>query len=332
MRKVTISDIALEAGVSKSTVSRVLSNPDIVNEKTKQKILTIMEKHSYIPNQLAQGLAGTPTRTIGIVIDELSNFFFIEIAEGVDKVLSSVGYSMQLSSSRWVQERESQIVRSLISSRVDGVLLAPVSPESESITMLQHSGIPFVLINCIPEAEDISYVSCDNAHGGRLAAEYINTHQKEQTILITGFKHQSLNDRIDGFYAHISESIPVRHYPDIKTFEDGYELVPILLARNAIDSIRTTLFVTNDNVAIGIINHLVEYGIAIPQQVSVIGYDNIRLSSFSQIPLTTISQSIRDMGRIAALELLEMIKDTSHQPPKHLIKPQLVIRQSSEER
>ena len=329
MKNITIADIAREAGVSKATVSRVISNPDLVKPVTRDRIHAIMDKYSYIPNQLAQNLAGTPTKTIGIVIDELSNFFFIEVAEGVDQVVGPLNYSMQLSSSRWQQERETQLIRSLISSRVDGILLAPIFSSSESLNMLKRSRIPFLLINCIPDEDDIAFVSCDNIRGGQIAADFINRNKREKTIIITGFNHQTLRDRVSGFEEVILPEITVEYYTDIKTFEDGYDLVPILLARDEIDKYTTTLFVTNDNVAIGIINHLLELQIPIPEQISIIGYDNIRMSEFSQIPLTTISQSIRDLGRIAALELMEMIKNPSIDPPKHIIKPKLIVRKST---
>ncbi len=329
MKKVTINDIAEEAGVSKATVSRVMTNPELVKKATRDKILGIMEKRSYIPSQLAQGLAGTLRRTIGVVIDELSNFFFIEIAEGIDRVLSVSGYSMHLSSSRWIQENETKIIRSMISSRVDGILLAPVNSSSESIDMVRRSGIPFILINCIPDDQAIAYITCDNRFGGYLAADYIKGLPGEQTIMITGFYHQSLQDRIDGFKEHYPKTSPVKHYPNIRTFEDGYDLIPILLTRDRINEKKTKLFVTNDNVAIGMIKALLEKEISIPDQVSIVGYDNIRLSSISRIPLTTVSQSIRDMGRIGALELLEMINDPKHPTPHHLIKPKLIVRSSA---
>jgi DNA-binding LacI/PurR family transcriptional regulator len=325
---ITIADIARHAGVSKATVSRVISNPVLVKDKTKKKIREIMDKYGYIPNNLAQGLAGTPTKTIGVLIDELSNFFFIEIAEGIDRVISSEGYSMLLSSSRWIQERETELVRSMISSRVDGVLLAPVSPESESIEMLRRAGMPFVLIDCIPGSDEISFVAADNFRGGQIAADYINKHRRKQTIVITGYSHQTISHRIAGLKDTLLSSIEVKRYTNIKTMEEGYNLVPLLLEKEKIAAVPTMLFVTNDNVAIGIINRLREQGVRIPEQVAILGYDNIKISGLCRVPLTTISQPIFDMGRIAAMELLDILKTHSDTPRHHIIQPSLVERES----
>ncbi len=331
MKQKTIDDIAFEAGVSKATVSRVLSHPEIVSEKTRIKVLSVMEKYSYTPNHLAQGLAGTATKTIGVVIDELSNFFFIEIAEGIDYILDSHEYSMLLSSSRWIEQRETRLVSSLISSRVDGVLLAPVSAQPKAVELLQRAGIPFVLINCIPEDKDISFVSSDNHEGGRIAAAYINAHPRQQTIVITGFSHQSIEHRLQGFHEVIESKLRAKHYSQIKTQEDGYNLVPTLISADMIDTTPTTLFVTNDNVAIGIINRLVELGISIPDQVSILGYDNIRIAGSCRVPLTTISQSSVEMGRVATKMLLHLIRNKEKSEVfHHLIKPKLICRESSE--
>lgn len=331
MKPKTIDDIAAEARVSKATVSRVLSHPEMVTEKTKRKVLEVMQKYSYTPNHLAQGLAGTPTKTIGVIIDELSNFFFIEIAEGIDIVLGTNKYSMLISSSRWIEERETQLVRSLISNRVDGVILSPVSNKPKAIELLRNSKIPLVLLNCIPEDDNVSYVSSDNREGGKIAAEFINAHQREQTIVITGFNHQSVEHRLEGFFEKIKKRTKIKHYSDINTQEDGYRLVPSLIEFDIIDKLRTTLFITNDNVAIGIINRLVELKIPIPSQVSIIGYDNIRSASFCRVPLTTISQSSVKMGELATSALLHLIKNKNEQiVHQHLIKPELIHRESSD--
>ncbi len=328
-KRVTISDIALEAGVSKATVSRVISNSPKVKKESREKILAIMEKRSFIPNLMAQNLAGTPRKTIGIIIGELANFFFIEIVDGFDSIISHAGYTMQISSSRWNKEREIQLVKLLISSQVDGIILAPVQEYSESIRLLQSSGIPFLLINVIPDEKEIAFVSCDNLKGGALAADFINKLNRPSNILITGFPHQSISRRIQGFKDKLEKPENLTHYENINTLEQGYEMASILMVKNNLTETQTALFVTNDNVAIGIITRLLELGISIPDQVSVVGYDDIKLSSICRVPLTTVSQGIKDIGKIAALELLEMIQHPDRLVPEHKIEPQMIIRQSA---
>lgn len=328
-KRMTISDIAEEAGVSKATVSRVLSNSPKVKSESKEKILQIIKKHSFVPNNLAQSLAGFSRKTVGIVIEELANFFFIEVADGFDQIISQAGYSMQISSSKWNKEKELQLVQQLISSRVDGIILAPVSDESESISLLQSSDIPFLLINIIPEQKGIAYISCDNYQGGKLAADFFNRMNRPSNILITGFPHQTLDHRVQGFKDNFSKWDEIIHYKNINTYEQGYEIATVLAVRNTLSKIETAIFVTNDNVAIGLITKLLEMGISIPEQVSIIGYDDIKLSSFCRVPLTTISQNIKDIGRIAALELLEMIQDPEKPKPEHRIIPKMVVRESA---
>ena len=328
-KNITISDIAAEAGVSKTTVSRVLSNSPKVKQESRNKILKIMEMHSYVPNHIAQSLAGSPRNIIGIVIEELANFFFIEVADGFDQIISQAGYSMQISSSKWNEEKELKLVKLLISSQVDGIILAPISDESESINLLLSSSIPFLLINVIPRQKKIPYVSCDNYKGGQLAADFFKGMNRPSNILITGFPHQTLTHRIQGFKNNFNKSDKLIHYENISTYEQGYEMASVLLVKNALTSKKTAIFVTNDNVAIGIITRLLELGVSIPDQVSIVGYDDIKLSSFCRVPLTTVSQGIKDIGKIAALELLEMIQNPEIPQPEHKIEPQMIVRQSA---
>jgi DNA-binding LacI/PurR family transcriptional regulator len=328
-REITIADIAQEAGVSKSTVSRVISNPSLVSEATQKKILALIKRSGYIPNNLAQGLAGRSTKTIGVIIDELSNFFFIEMAEGIDSVLSDAGYSMLLCSSRWIAKREESLIRSMISSRVNGILLAPVSETSKSISLLEKRGLPFVLMDCIPKSRKISYVAVDNVKGGQIAGEFINKNNKKQLIVITGYEHQTITNRMAGLKDTLKPSIKMKHYSGVKTIDEGYKFVPVLLAKEKIDTVPTLLFVTNDNVAIGIINRLAEQKIPIPDQVSVLGYDNIKPAAICRSPLTTIQQPIFDMGKTAAAELLEKIADSQRPPCRFLLEPRLIRRESA---
>lgn len=328
-KQITIADIAKEAGVSKATISRVLSDSPKVKAESRERILAIIKKHSFVPNKLARSLAGTPGKILGIVIEELANYFFVEIADGFDQIISGAGYSMQISSSKWEAERELNIVKQLISSRVDGVILAPLSEDSESIRLLKTSGIPFLLVNVIPKVRDVAYVSCDNYQGGKLAADFFTKMNRPSNILITGFPHPTIDCRVQGFRENFKGWDKTAHYENISTYEEGYEAASILAVRNNLTKTKTAIFITNDNVAIGIITRLLEMGISVPEQVSIVGYDNIKLAEFCRVPLTTISQGIKDIGKIAALELLEMIKNPGKPYPAHKISPQLIIRESA---
>jgi DNA-binding LacI/PurR family transcriptional regulator len=280
MKPVTIIDIAKEAGVSKATVSRVLSRPHLVNEKTRVKIASIINKYSFSPNILAQGLAGMPTKIIGVMIDELDNDFYIELTSGIDSIISPENYSIQLMNSRFVPERELRGIRSMILNRVDGILMAPASADSEATELLKNSGVPYILINCTSRDTEVSYICSNNYEGGKKISEYVNNLNRDQLIIIDTSGHQTVMERVAGLEAHLDkQKIKVIKYPKTKTHEDGYNLVPILIERNAIRTTKTTLFVANDYVAIGVISRLVEMHIPIPSQVSVIGYDDIRIAA-----------------------------------------------------
>ena len=330
MKYVTIDDIAREAGVSKSTVSRVISRPNLVKDKTREKILSVMEKHSYTPNVFAQGLAGLPTKTIGFVVDEFPNNFYIDLVDGVDSVITAKKHTLQVMSSLWDPEREFLGTREMIVNRTAGILMAPSSPDCKAVEMLKKSGVPFVLLNCRTDDPEVSYVCCDNHLGGKLMAEYVKTRDFEQLVILPVSDHQTVQDRITGF----EENIDIKAVRPIlsssaKTYLDGYKIAESIVETFSFRTKKTFLFITNDYVAIGVIVKLLEMGIAIPEQVAIAGFDDIRISGFCRIPLTTVSQSVRDMGRIAAETLLARILHEKTEPVKRLIEPHLVIREST---
>ena len=330
MKHMTIADLAKEAGVSKATVSRVLSRPHLVNVKTRERIESLVQKHSYTPNSLARGLAGMPTRNIGVVVDEFPNNFYIDLADGIDRIFSINNYFFQIMSSGWIAERELRGIRSMVNNKVDGILIAPAAPDSETVEYLKKTGIPFVLMNCQTDDSDISYVNCDNYKGGALMAEYFNSLSQDQIIIISVADHQSVRDRIRGFTDHMSTKAErIVRYTNAKTYKAGYELTPLIVEQNSIRTKKTSLFVTNDYVAIGVITRLLEMGISIPGQAAVAGFDNIRISSLCRIPLTTISQSVIEMGSSAAMALLDLIDKKTTQPLRYIIEPRLVVRESA---
>jgi len=227
-------------------------------------------------------------------------------------------------------EREMQGIRSMIKNRVDGILIAPSAPDSETVGYLKKSGVPFVLMNCLSEDPEISYVHCDNYRGGALMAEYFNSLSQDQVIIVSVADHQSVRDRIKGFTDHLkTHAERIVRYTNAKTYNDGYELTPLIVEQNSIRNKKTSLFVTNDYVAIGVVTRLLEMGVSIPGQAAVAGFDNIRISSLCRVPLTTISQSVIEMGSTAANALLDLINENTIQPFRHIIEPQLVVRESA---
>jgi DNA-binding LacI/PurR family transcriptional regulator len=308
----------------------VLSKPHLVNEQTREKIRLLIDKYSFTPNILAQGLAGMPTRNIGVIMDELPNSFYTELADGIDSVISENNYFFQVMSSHWIPERELRGIRSMLINRVDGILIAPVFPDSPAVELLKKSKTPFVLMNCRSDDPDVSYVCADNYKGGALMAEHINALHYEQIIIVSVFDHQSVRDRIEGFTDQLNtEKVRIIRYSNAKTYQDGYELALMIAEYDSIKTRPTCFFVANDYVAIGFIVRLLEMGIRIPDQVAVAGFDDVRVSTFCKVPLTTISQSAFDMGRIAATNLLNIITKKGHPPFRHNIEPRLVVRDST---
>jgi DNA-binding LacI/PurR family transcriptional regulator len=233
-------------------------------------------------------------------------------------------------SSLWDPEREYQGTRSMIINRTAGILIAPSSPDCKAVEFLKRSSVPFVLLNCRTDDEEISFVGCDNYLGGKLMAEYVKQLDFEQLMILPVSDHQTVQDRINGFEDNIDRKtvMPIMSF-GAKTYLDGYRITQSIVETFALKKKKTFLFVTNDYVAIGVIVKLLELGIAIPRQVAVAGFDDILISGLCRIPLTTISQSVRDMGRIAAETLLARVLQEKSETVKHLLKPYLVIREST---
>ncbi|MCA1754789.1 MAG: LacI family transcriptional regulator [Spirochaeta sp.] len=330
-KQLTMSDIARMAGVSIATVSRVLSNHPMVREETRKRVLALVKEHRYEPSYVARNLSTRRTHTIGVVVDDISNPFFMELAKGIESVLQKNRYTMLLTSSSWDTDKEAELIRTLLRNRVDGVLITPVHPESESTEIMRRNGVPFVIMNCRSDHDSASYVSTDNLEGGRVAAELMLRTSPAHFLCLSGIPHQSTNERAEGFIQEIknhgrSEDLAV--YEEVRTFEDGYNIVPSLIARNRVDVVSTGIFTSNDFVAMGILDGLIEHKIPVPSQVSVIGYDDIAFAERYRIPLTTVVQAKQSMGQLAADELMELIQDRNHTPARLLLKPRLIVRDS----
>ncbi len=331
-QNLTIADIARLSGVSKATVSRVLSNSSLVKEATKKRVQDIIDKYHYEPNELARALSTKRSSIIGVVIDELANPFFIEVAKYVEDILYDNKYLMLLCSSGWDSEKEYAVTKALINRSVDGILLASTSNKSKTIDLLARYSTPFVLFNLYDDDDDYSYVCVNDYQGGRIAGEYFQKLKVDKYIILLGFEHFSLSQRKQGFtdvISEMSDKTPMVCYDKIETYQDGYDIAKILIEENNLVNEKAAIFILNDNVAIGMIDGMMKEGISIPKQVAVLGFDDIKMASRYVIGLSSIAQPIKEMSMAATNELLRLIHEPDSKPRKMLFEPRLIIRESS---
>ena len=337
MRKdATISDIALKAGVSKSTVSRALSGSTRISAATRTRIASAAKKLHYEPNYLARNLSRSRTLSVGVVLEDIMNPFFTEVAKGIETVLNEAGYSMLLTSSGYVPGVELELTRTLLRNRVDGVLLTPVSMESPSLRLLRARRVPFFVMNEKSDDNDVNWIDSDNRAGGAMAAEFLLKLGHRRFVILTNSDLHGTRDRFEGIIGALdARRIPAADRVIVDGAvgrKDGTRLMDGVIQAAGRDGMPSAVIAVNDLIAIGAMESLLAHGYRVPGQVSIIGYDDISLAGLVRVPLTTVHQAKYRMGQIAAAGLLRMLDGS--QPPRgqqFLIKPRLIIRDSCKE-
>ncbi|WP_035294438.1 LacI family DNA-binding transcriptional regulator [Clostridium sp. KNHs214] len=328
MKKATLKDIAEAVGVSKATVSMVLNNKEInVSESTREKIFNSAKELNYIPNSVARSLSTKKTETIGIILPDIENPFFSEIARAIEDVANKFNYNVILCNTDNKNDKEEQYIKLLISKLVDGIIFLTGVGKDESIDILKNNNIPFVLVDRYMEnVEEFNGVYCLNEEGVEQGVDYLLQNGKKHIAFVTGPMELSVSKkRLDGY----KKSMNNRNiYKDELIFEGDFTTEGgikvtqnILKSKISVDAI----FYGNDAMALGGMKVLLRAGYRIPEDISIIGFDNIRISSFVQPELTTIGQPIYHMGKEACKLLINTIE---HKDEKKQIyfKPELIIR------
>ncbi len=332
----TIEDVARLAGVAKSTVSRALNDSPKIGGATKERVRAIAAKLGYEPNYIARNLTRRRTQTIGVILEDILNPFFTEVAKGIETVLRKHGYTLLLTSSGYRADEELELARTLLRNKVDGVLITPVDSDSPAIRLLQARRIPFFILNGKSENPEVSWVDSDNLEGGTLAAEYLLKLGHRRFLNLRSTVLQGTRHRFEGFRRalegrglRVADQVVLEEAASRK---DGYDLVSAFLRDRGTAALPSAVVAVNDSVAIGALEALLERGARIPQEVSVIGYDDIYLAGLLRVPLTTIHQSKFRMGEIAATGLIDRIaRGEDGQGHHFLIRPRLIVRESCAE-
>jgi len=331
MVMVTIKDVARVAGVSPSTVSRALNDSPLIREETKERIRRIAEELGYERNELARGLVKGASGAIGLVIPDITNPFFAEVTRGVGEVAHARGYGVILCNTEEDPERERSYIGLLRRKRVDGLILTSVTAEDPYLKALARSKTPFVLVSRASQVVNAPYVGVDDRLGGRLAVEHLVELGHRRIGFIGGPPDvQSCVDRLAAYEAVLDErGIPIRDewimFSDF-TQSAGHRAARRLLGGKDRPS---AVFAANDVVALGVLQAADELGIEVPEELSVVGYDDISYAALPRIRLTTVAQPSFDMGRIAVEWLLSALEGGKTRRLYRLLTPKLVVRSTT---
>jgi len=328
---VTIKDVARESGVNISTVSRALNNGYGVNDQTRDLVMAVAARLNYHPNRIARGLVTGRSHSLGLILSDIRNPFFADVARGAEDAAHAGGCDLVLSNSDLDPDKQMLYVRSLLEKRIDGIIMNSVSMLSrEQQTQLASSGVPIVLLNRPAPNHTFSTVCADNEAGGALAASYFLGLGHRKIAHLTGPRqHGNFSDRARGFMRALEcGGDPVR--PIVLhgkfNFDGGAELAKKLLDKHPEV---TAIFAANDVMAFGVIQAVMGRGLRIPDDLSLIGFDNLEFSSVVHPPITTIHQPKYEMGSAAVEILLRLAREKHKQTPEHRrLGVQLIERES----
>lgn len=325
--RASIKDVARVAGVSVGTVSNVLNRPDFVSEATRQRVQDAMSELGFVRNATARQLRAGHSLTVGVVVMDLANPFYTGIVRGIEDRLAEDDNLLMLCSSDENAERESRYLRQFAEQGVRGILITPFGSSSERLKVLADLQIPVVLLDT--HSPDLACVSVDNVKGGRLAVGHLLERGHRRIALLNGpIELQQCRDRSAGTMAAVYEAgLDPAHVvvevalPDL-TSDAGADAIRELL--DTADNPPTAVFCVNDTVAMGVLRVLRERGIKVPEDMAVVGYDDVPIISELRTPLTSVRQPMHDIGWNAADLLLTG-------SVRHIrFSPELVVRASSD--
>jgi len=319
---ISIKDIARAAGVSHSTVSRALADSPLVKKETKQRICRLAQEMGYSPSAIARGLVTKRTQTIGLVVTTIADPFVAEIVRGVEETALDCGYNILLCNSNAQPQRELAAVSTLREKRVDGIIVSASRVGDLYLPLLVETGVPIVLVNNEHSGRYVYSVVTDDESGGRLATEYLLDLGHTRIGYISGPEvHRSNINRLRGYRQAFQGRWIASGDGGARGGEEG---MARLLSLPAPPS---AVFCYNDMTAIGALLTAHRLGWKVPDQVSVIGYDDIYFAAYTNPALTTVEQRKYDMGSLAMQMMLDLLGGASS-VENILLPARLIVRES----
>lgn len=330
--RVTIDVVAQKAGVSKTTVSRILNgNYSQATEETKQRVQEVIRQLNYHPNPMARGLKQMKTNIIGIVLSNLSNPFWAIVLEGVEDTCRLAGYSLMICNSSEDSTREAELFEDFQLRQVDGIIVNPTVNNKDLFEELERKQYPLVAINRKIEGINIDYVVADNIKGAKLAVNHFVENGRKN---IVAFVYQpngvsTWSERVAGFKEALSDHGIAVHERSVIEVQHGTGKAKEAVVEYFKSSKADAVFSTNNMMTLEILEGFKELNIRVPEDVALIGYDETVWAKHLNPPLTTVKQPAYEMGVIAAKNLIKKIQSKTKRKPKiAVLEPELIIRQS----
>lgn len=342
-KRVTLADIAASAGVTSMTVSRVLNQQGNVNGETSERVLRVVREMGYRRNGLARGLKRQRTETIGLVLGDIANPFAAELSRGVREVLEKRGYTLFICISEHSPKEDVEAFDALADHRADGIIVATRASRLGNVKLegLIDSGLPVALIGRDFHHPRADLVTADHFKGGYQATSHlIQTGRRRIGFIGLSLTKNVALRRFQGYVEALEEhGLAVTEelivgpregddqMPGYSTEEIGYEGMTRLLS---LKERPTAIFARNDFTAVGALNAIKQAGLRVPEDIAVVGYDDIPLAAHTWPPLTTVRQPTREQGRVAAEFLLRRIEANQESPrEERVFQCELIVREST---
>ena len=329
--KVTIYDVAREAGVSIAAVSQVINGKGKISEERRNEIMEVMARLNYQPSVIASALTGKKTYTIGLLVPDISNPFFAEIARAVEDQSHHLGYSLFICSTDNKKERAERYLALMQQKRVDGMIIGTGMADKSALAHLVKRSVPIVAIAREANLGTNTVIIDDYIGGGMAASHLLERNHTRVGLLTESDEVSSSRERVRGFRDVWSQAGLALEENMIRAcgndlVRDGKLQAGELLRQPHSPS---ALFCCNDLLAIGALQAVKERGLRVPQDVSVIGFDNTILAEVTDPPLTTVAQPTEMMGKLAVDSLVRRLEGEQTDDERVVLRPELVIRQST---
>ncbi len=323
----TLKDVAAKCGLTVTTVSRVLNNRGYISEETRAKVYAAMEELNYQPNEVARSLSKKSTKTIGVIVPHIRHPYFSEMISNIENAANKRGYKIILANSKGAKHKEKEYLDMCRSNRVAGVILFSSSVQ---VSEFANSKIPLVTVERFME-EGTAAVECDNEQGGMLAAQALIDAGCKNVLMISGVVNNSMpaDDRVKGF-AKVCEKNGIS-YKEIVTSQDQYESLDyhsLLDSALKLDSDIDGVFASSDLIAAQVLQVCGKIGKKVPEDIKLVGFDDVMISRITTPPISTIHQPIKEMAE-SAVELVIAASEGKVVPKRTLLPVSYIEREST---